>query len=91
MEFLVKGIIELQGDEYDLTHNFLPNLAILEGKHPKIQAALDSIEKNAAMFLSWETKSRYLDDFYVVESKLVLALDICKRLIAYVDSMVASL
>ncbi|MCL1877496.1 MAG: HEPN domain-containing protein [Defluviitaleaceae bacterium] len=93
MEFFVKGLIELKGEQFIKAHplqlntNILINL-ISEGriyfnKPSVLRAILDDINNDASKFNMWEASARYLNTFITTENEINSAFSICKKLENY--------
>lgn len=62
IEFLLKGIVELNGFQYAENHDIRANLNILNKNSIEILCEKDLRDKASTLY-SWETESRYKESF----------------------------
>ena len=88
IELSLKYIVELHGEEYAENHDIRANLNKLE----LIGIVLPNVKELRAMastLYSWETESRYNDDFIALISDIDDALKLAQELVAYADGLVS--
>ena len=87
IEYCLKYIVELNGSNYVENHDIraqLNKLKELKVKFPFEEA----IRKNASIINSWETESRYNDDFTALIEDIDEIKSLAKDIIDYSDSLV---
>lgn len=87
IEYCLKYIVELNGSNYVENHDIraqLNKLKELKAKFPFEEA----IRKNASIINSWETESRYNDDFTALIEDIDEIMSLTKDIIDYSDSLV---
>ena len=87
IEYCLKYIVELNGSNYVENHDIraqLNKLKELKTKFPFEEA----IRKNASIINSWETESRYNDDFTALIEDIDEIMSLTKDIIDYSDSLV---
>lgn len=87
IEFTLKFIVESNGSKYKVGHNLLLQLADIE------QLGIDIPDKsfylsNASIFNTWETQTRYFDDFTAVISLVDETVHKIPALFEFADSLV---
>lgn len=87
MEFILKGLLELNGIEYNKTHDVRAHIQQLYSLRDKeLDDILNEISLRASTFNEWQTKSRYMDSFYALETDIEKAIEICSRLITHIET-----
>ena len=86
IEFTLKFIVESNGSRYKVGHNLLLQLADIE------QLGIEIPDKsfylsNASIINTWETQTRYFDDFTVVMSLVDEVIRKIPALIKFADSL----
>lgn len=87
IEYCLKYIVELNGSNYVENHDIrvqLNKLKELKAKFPFEEV----IRKNASIINSWETESRYNDDFTALIEDIDEIMSLTKDIIDYSDSLV---
>ena len=87
IEYCLKYIVELNGSNYVENHDIraqLNKLKELKAKFPFEEA----IRKNASIINSWETESRYNNDFTALIEDIDEIMSLTKDIIDYSDSLV---
>lgn len=82
IEFLLKGIVEMNGLIYAENHDVRANLNILARNNIVIPNEKEIREK-AAILYSWETESRYKDSFIAAINDIDEVMDIADDLLKY--------
>lgn len=81
IEFLLKGIVEMNGLMYAENHDVRANLNILSRNNISIPSEIE-IRNKASILYSWETESRYKDSFIAaindIEEVIVIADSLMK-------------
>lgn len=87
IEFLLKGIVEMNGIQYAENHDIRANLNILNRMNIEIPCEKE-LRMMASTLYSWETESRYKDSFIAAVKDVDEVFEIAKKLSAYAYSMV---
>lgn len=82
IEFLLKGIVEMNGLIYAENHDVRANLNILARNNIVIPNEKEIREK-AAILYSWETESRYKDSFIAAIKDIDEVMNIADDLLKY--------
>jgi len=86
IEFCLKYIVEMNGEEYIETHDVRAQLNTLAGLGVEIPCR-EKIRSMASTLNGWEAESRYNDDFTAVIEDVNDAREIAKELIIYCDNL----
>lgn len=89
IEFILKYLVEMQGEAFIRNHDLnaqLNKLARLGIWAP----VLEKIKSKAYIFNSWETETRYKDNFVALNSDVIEAFEICEELIQFVEEFCAT-
>lgn len=87
IEFLLKGIVEMNGAQYAENHDVRANLNILNRIGIDIPCEKE-LRAMASTLYSWETESRYKDAFIAAVKDIDDAFDIADKLAEYIYSQV---
>ena len=82
VEFLLNGIVEMNGLMYAENHDVRANLNILARNNITIPCEKE-IRDKAAILYSWETESRYKDSFIAAIKDIEEVFDIAESLLKY--------
>ena len=82
IEFLLKGIVELNGVQYAENHDIRANLNILNRLNIVIPCEKD-LRLLASTLYSWETESRYKESFIAAINDIDEVIRIANELIEY--------
>lgn len=82
----LKGIIELQGNQYAKNHDLLAQLNRIT-PNSKLDHVLERIRNDAMIFNSWEADSQYKDSFVATVFHIEAAIAICEELERITDDM----
>lgn len=82
IEFLLKGIVEMNGLIYAENHDVRANLNIL-ARNSIVIPNEKEIREKAAILYSWETESRYKDSFIAAINDIDEVMDIADNLLKY--------
>ena len=85
IEFLLKGIVELNDESYAENHDIRANLNILNRINVNIPCEKE-LRYMASTLYSWETESRYKESFIAAIKDIDDAFEIAKCLTEYVLS-----
>lgn len=83
IEFLLKGIVELNGEQYAENHDIRANLNILNRMHVEIPCEKE-LRAKASLLYSWETESRYKESFIAAINDIEEVFEIAEKLMEYV-------
>ena len=87
IEFLLKGIVEMNGAQYAENHDIRANLNILNRLNVEIPYEKD-LRLLASTLYSWETESRYKESFIAAVKDIDEVIKIANKLIEFVYSQV---
>lgn len=86
LEFMLKGIIEINGNDYNKSHDLRAHIQELYKLEDELlNNILNEISLRAATFNEWQTKSRYMDMFFALEGDIEKGLEICRNLVKYIQ------
>ena len=87
VEFLLKGIVEMNGLQYAENHDIRANLNILNKQNIEIPCEKE-LRILASTLYSWETESRYKESFIAAIKDIDEVFVIAKELINYSCSQI---
>lgn len=87
IEYTLKYIVEMNGENYIETHDVRAQLNKLKNINVKLPFE-DKIRKLAAVLNSWEAESRYNDNFIAVIEDVNEIKELAKDIINYADKLV---
>lgn len=87
VEFLLKGIVEMNGLQYAENHDIRANLNILNRQNIEIPYEKE-LRLLASTLYSWETESRYKESFIAAIKDVDEVFEIAKELIKYSCSQI---
>ena len=87
LEFTLKFIVEISGSKYKVGHNLLLQLADIDRLGIEIPDKSFYLS-NASLFNTWETQTRYFDDFTAVMSLVDETVQKIPALLDFADSLV---
>lgn len=87
LEFTLKFIVEISGSRYKVGHNLLLQLADLDRLGIEIPDKQFYLS-NATVFNTWETQTRYFDDFTAVISLVDSTIERIPALFTFADSLI---
>ena len=87
LEFTLKFIVEMSGNRYKVGHNLLLQLADLDRLGVEIPDKQFYLA-NASIINTWETQTRYFDDFTAVISLVDSVIERIPALLAFADSLI---
>lgn len=87
IEFCLKYIVELNGENYAENHDVRAQLNRLKALGVQLPF-FDDIRRIASTLNSWEAESRYNDDFVGMSEDIEEAREIADKLIDYCNSLV---
>lgn len=90
IEFLLKGIVEMNGLQYAENHDIRANLNILNRIGVEIPCEKD-LRLMASTLYSWETESRYKDSFIAAIKDIEDIFEIATKLSEYIYSQITTL
>lgn len=82
IEFILKGIVEMNGLRYAENHDVRANLNILNRENITIPCEREIRDKASTLY-SWETESRYKDSFIAAIKDIDEVMDYANKLIEY--------
>lgn len=88
IEFLLKGIVELNGLRYEENHDIRANLNILNREAIEIPCEKELRLMSDTLY-KWETESRYKDSFIAAVKDIEEVMSYAKMLFDYVDSNIS--
>ena len=88
VEFLLKGIVEMQGLRYAENHDIRANLNILNREDINIPSEKE-LRSKADILYKWETESRYKDSFIAAIKDIEEVMECIKALFTYIESFVS--
>lgn len=90
IEFLLKGIVEMNGAAYAENHDVRANLNILNRIGVEIPCEKE-LRVLASTLYSWETESRYKDSFIAATKDIDEVFEIAEKLSNYTFSLINSI
>lgn len=90
IEFLLKGIVEMNGAAYAENHDVRANLNILNRIGVEIPCEKE-LRVLASTLYSWETESRYKDSFIAATKDIDEVFEIAEKLSNYTFSLINTL
>lgn len=87
IEYLLKGIVEINGLQYAENHDIRANLNILNRANI-IMPCEKELRLMASTLYTWETESRYKDSFIAAVKDIDEVFEIAHRLTDYVCSQI---
>lgn len=87
IEFLLKGIVEMNGERYAENHDIRANLNILNRINVAIPCEKE-LRNMASTLYSWETESRYKESFIAAIKDIDEVFNIADILTEYIYSQV---
>lgn len=87
IEYTLKYIVEMNGENYIETHDVRAQLNKLKNINVKLPFE-DKIRKLAAVLNNWEAESRYNDNFIAVIEDVNEIKELAKDIINYADKLV---
>lgn len=87
IEYCLKYIVEMNGENYVENHDVRAQLNKLNSLDVKLPFS-DGIRKMASTINSWETESRYNDDFTALKEDIDDAKKLANEMVEYCDSLV---
>lgn len=90
IEFLLKGIVEMNGAAYAENHDVRANLNILNRIGVEIPCEKE-LRVLASTLYSWETESRYKDSFIAATKDIDEVFEIAEKLSGYTFSLINSI
>lgn len=87
IEFLLKGIVEMNGLQYAENHDIRANLNILNRANIEIPCERD-LRLLASTLYSWETESRYKESFIAAVKDIDDVFKIATTLTDYIGSQI---
>jgi len=87
IEFLLKGIVEMNGERYAENHDIRANLNILNRINVAIPCEKE-LRNMASTLYSWETESRYKESFIAAIKDIDEVFNIADKLTEYTYSQV---
>lgn len=87
IEFLLKGIVEMNGAQYAENHDIRANLNILNRLNVEIPSE-KALRLLASTLYSWETESRYKESFIAAIKDIDEVFKIAEELTKYIYSQV---
>lgn len=90
IEFLLKGIVEMNGAAYAENHDVRANLNILNRIGVEIPCEKE-LRVLASTLYSWETESRYKDSFIAATKDIDEVFEIAEKLSGYTFSLISTL
>ena len=90
IEFLLKGIVEMNGAAYAENHDVRANLNILNRIGVEIPCEKE-LRVLASTLYSWETESRYKDSFIAATKDIDEVFEIAEKLSGYTLSLINTL
>ena len=90
IEFLLKGIVEMNGAAYAENHDVRANLNILNRIGVEIPCEKE-LRVLASTLYSWETESRYKDSFIAATKDIDEVFEIAEKLSGYTFSLINTL
>lgn len=90
IEFLLKGIVEMNGAAYAESHDVRANLNILNRIGVEIPCEKE-LRVLASTLYSWETESRYKDSFIAATKDIDEVFEIAEKLSNYTFSLISTL
>ena len=90
IEFLLKGIVEMNGAAYAENHDVRANLNILNRIGVEIPCEKELRVLSSTLY-SWETESRYKDSFIAATKDIDEVFEIAEKLSGYTFSLINTL
>ena len=90
IEFLLKGIVEMNGAAYAENHDVRANLNILNRIGVEIPCEKE-LRVLASTLYSWETESRYKDSFIAATKDIDEVFEIAEKLSGYTFSLISTI
>ena len=90
IEFLLKGIVEMNGAAYAENHDVRANLNILNRIGVEIPCEKELRVLSSTLY-SWETESRYKDSFIAATKDIDEVFEIAEKLSGYTFSLINSI
>lgn len=87
IEYLLKGIVELNGLSYAENHDIRANLNIMNRENIELPCEKD-LRIKADTLYKWETESRYKDSFIAAVKDIEEVMAIARELFSYIDSCI---